>query len=477
MSSNRALASLTESQLTKIWQHQLLDQAGLATEDGEPIAVVYPGRLNDERGADFRDAVITIGGRLTRGDVEIHVKSGGWQGHRHHLDVAYNRVVLHVVMWNNARTPTRLQNGKEVPVLALENFIKTPVTRLLQSVTSSVNYNIASGQSAGAEKSPITKNIPCLKVGRRRGMGAVTEILVRAGEARFLTRAAAFRKDLTRMEAGQSLYRRIMEALGYSRNKLPFLELARRLPLQVLESVTQNNLSENEFLIGQQARLLGTAGLLSAPRLNCCPGDGWTEELEKLWSACHRARAMSPDVWQLFKVRPNNSPFLRLLAMSYLLFRYREEGFCKGLVSLVEVTPVERGFKKLERGLQITIDGYGTDRADSRLVSRRRGLTLLGRGRAADIVVNVLLPFVFAWGQAVSRPETVEKAFDLYRSYPKLAVNSLEKHMAEQLGLSSLVDSARRQQGLIHIYKTLCTFGRCGKCPLSQLEAGNNVQV
>ena len=81
--------NLAESQLIKVWQHQLLDRAGLVTEDGAPLAVVYPGRLNDERGADFRDAVITTGQRLVRGDVEVHVKSSGWQGHRHHRHPRY----------------------------------------------------------------------------------------------------------------------------------------------------------------------------------------------------------------------------------------------------------------------------------------------------------------------------------------------------------------------------------------------------
>jgi hypothetical protein len=59
------------------------------------------------------------------------------------------------------------------------------------------------------------------------------------------------------------------------------------------------------------------------------------------------------------------------------------------------------------------------------------------------------------------------KAFDLYRHYPKLAVNTIERHMRNQLGISRyLVNSAQRQQGLIHIYKTLCSQGECHLCPI-----------
>ena len=88
----------------------------------------------------------------------------------------------------------------------------------------------------------------------------------------------------------------------------------------------------------------------------------------------------------------------------------------------------------------------------------------------------MLLPFTFAWGYSRSQPELGWKAFDLYRRHPKLTVNSVERHMTAQLGLNSnLGNSARQQQGLIHIYNTLCTQGRCNDCPLTQLEIGNHV--
>jgi len=81
-------------------------------------------------------------------------------------------------------------------------------------------------------------------------------------------------------------------------------------------------------------------------------------------------------------------------------------------------------------------------------------------------VVNVLLPFTFAWSRFTSQPELARKAFELYCHYPRLEVNTVERHMSHQLGLNSdLVSSAQRQQGLIHIYNTLCSQGDCHRCP------------
>ena len=110
--------NLPESQVVKIWQHLLL-RAELVTENGEPIKIIYPGRVNDDRGADFRDAVIATRRGLARGDIEVHVKSSNWQAHRHHHDPVYDRVVLHVVMRDDSKGAITLQNVQGVPILAL----------------------------------------------------------------------------------------------------------------------------------------------------------------------------------------------------------------------------------------------------------------------------------------------------------------------------------------------------------------------
>ncbi len=104
---------LRESQIVQIWQRQLFDRTGLVTEDGRPLEIIYPGRINDDRGADFRDAVITTNRELTKGDIEIHVRSSYWQEHGHDNDAAYNRVILHVVMWHDTKQATILQMAEK----------------------------------------------------------------------------------------------------------------------------------------------------------------------------------------------------------------------------------------------------------------------------------------------------------------------------------------------------------------------------
>ncbi|MFC1993576.1 DUF2851 family protein [Chloroflexota bacterium] len=69
--------NLTEKQIVEIWQRLSTNGTKLTTEDGEQIEIIYPGRINDGRGADLRDAVIATSRGPIKGDIEIHVKSSG----------------------------------------------------------------------------------------------------------------------------------------------------------------------------------------------------------------------------------------------------------------------------------------------------------------------------------------------------------------------------------------------------------------
>ncbi|GAH78115.1 unnamed protein product, partial [marine sediment metagenome] len=157
-------------------------------------------------------------------------------------------------MWHDTKTATNLQNGKDVPTLALYKHVKDPT-----------------GQWADGIGLPTSLNMRCFKATERLTIEAMTEFLDNAGEERFFTKVVRLQVDLAQMGASQCLYQGIMGALGYSKNNLPFLELARRLPLQVLESVTQGEVSDEEYLARRQALLLGTAGLLPSQRPNPCP--------------------------------------------------------------------------------------------------------------------------------------------------------------------------------------------------------------
>jgi len=451
----QATKEIAECQVVKLWQDLLHSKNVLTADDGRTITIIYPGRANDGQGADFRDAVIATRQGWDKGDIEIHVHSSDWRRHQHHRNPLYNRVILHVVMKQDSHIATRLQNGKTVPTITLDKYI-----------ANGDNYH-----NNGAHGQPVL-HPPC----STRWVVSDADIasfLDSNGDKRFLARTAGYEDDISRQGPGQSLYQGIMEALGYSRNKLPFRELAYRLPIHVLESIINHRAAGKEYLPHLQALLLGTAGLLGSKH------HGWLQEkkidnnlpdtMEKLWPCPDTGGTMSPDAWEVFRVRPANLPQRRIIAMSYLLRRYQEKGMLAELVHMVDKAGQNGRHLLLEASLIVQGDSYQGIWYQSRPGIRPHSLPLLGKTRAASITVNVLLPFACAWGKLGSQPALIRKSRDLYRSYPRLAVNAVERHMIRRFRLNSkLVNSARRQQGLIHIYQTLCTEGKCDCCPLGK---------
>src|SRR5215218_9536631 len=108
---------MTEKLLQFIWQFQYFNRSHVRTTQGEPLTIVFPGRLNSNQGPDFLDAKIRIGETLFAGSVELHLKTSDWLRHGHQQDKNYNNVILHVVLQHDQL----FQNH----ILVLERFEET----------------------------------------------------------------------------------------------------------------------------------------------------------------------------------------------------------------------------------------------------------------------------------------------------------------------------------------------------------------
>ncbi|MGB2799753.1 MAG: DUF2851 family protein [Dehalococcoidia bacterium] len=387
---------IKESLLSRLWQSDVMRNRELVTAGGEWLRVVYPGRRDGVGGPDFRHAIIATNGGELRGDVELHVRSSGWQAHGHHRDPNYNGVILHVVMWDDRDGGTVLQDGRVVPVLPLHPYVD---------------------DLGGFPTNLVVPEEPCGDVVMRLGEHAVGEVLDGAGEERFRSKAGNFQAKLDVKERDQVLYEGLMRALGYSRNSESFEELARRMPIKTLREIAQDSCLEKHGQVFQRA-LSAEAALLE---------------------------------WHLAGIRPPNMPQRRIIAAAYLLARYlRNGGLVQGLLQLIRETGIKNGHRKLEDGLMVTGGEHGA---------------LIGRGRAGEIVVNIVLPFLFALGGARIKPG--RHALELYRNYPRLGENQITRQMTRQIHTGpGLINSTRRQQGLIQIYREICLDRRCGECPL-----------
>lgn len=440
---------VSEKLVASLWKH-LWRKESLVTSSGRRIQVMFPGRENEDSGPDFLGAIIATDEGLWRGDIEVHVQSEDWQAHGHHQDPRYNGVILHIV-WHNGGGLSYRQSGEGIPVLSLESYAVGDITALTPEI-----------------QLPLFPREPCRGALERLEEERFKELLDRAGWERFQVKAKHFAAELRDGEQGQVLYRGIMEALGYARNKQPFRKMAQELPLAVAQELSQNH-APAQCQPVLQALFLGTAGLLPRQRrLRVRREERWARELEQLWESLGRTSALEEREWHFFRVRPENFPTRRLAAMGSLLAQCREEGlFPRMLREMSQASP--EGYKGLEQALEVAARGYWAKHFDFGVEVRRELPTLIGQGRAREIVVNILLPFFHAWGDMAFQVQLKEKARELYQRYPPLEGNRLIRLMEKFFWdghNARMVGSAKRQQGLIHLYQVFCSEGRCEDCPL-----------
>ena len=358
---------------------------------------MYPGRANPRAGPDFLDAVLAddSGGMVT-GYVELHLNAADWYAHGHHVDPGYNGVVLHVVLRPKGGAESRQQSGTKAPVASI-----AAVARQLE-------------QPVPALQEPAN------------GM-ALGETLDRAGEERFRARSRSFAAEIGSGDAEQVLFAALMEALGYASNRKPFRRLAGLVPISLLGGLKREPAATREMAM--EAMLLGAAGLISHVSL-----PGRAQELRRLRRHLPSTRTMSARQWRLFRVRPANHPVARVTGAAHLVDRYIEAGLVRGLAA-----EVQRGSARL-------------------LIESLMERPFIGRGRAGDMAVNVVLPFLHAYGGVTRTPALAKASSELYRVFPKLEENEITREMRRLLGRESdisQVTTARRQQGLAHLYKGL----------------------
>jgi hypothetical protein len=226
--------------------------------------------------------------------------------------------------------------------------------------------------------------------------------------------------ELEAEDAEQTLYAGIMEALGYSANRRPFTALAASVPMARLRMLRDE--PGETRLLAIRAMLVSASGLLSSA----------SPEDEKRFRGVLRGIppvAKIAEPWKTFRVRPTNHPLRRIEGASVLIDRALDEGFLSALAGAVR---------------------QGNHRPTIQWLTAP---PFIGESRAREIAVNVVLPFMYAWGRTTRSRELRAASIEAYRRMPGLADNEITREMKRLLPSGVDTRGARRQQGLIHLYK------------------------
>ncbi|MBN4064454.1 DUF2851 family protein [Dehalococcoides mccartyi] len=396
-----------EAILHVAWRNAGLERAQMRGRDGHTYSIIYGGRPGGSLGPDFTDAVVERDDGVTfRGDIEIHVRESDWRAHGHHKDPRYNGVVLHVVASESNGQAALKATGSTIPLLAL-------------------NWKKVAGRRGGISKSSL--NFPAVDL---KPLLPVSE----AGLDRFRAQAAGIALDIEAFGSDQAIWLGVLGALGYPRNKRAFRALGRRVDWEIASGCSDALVLEE---------LLLSASGLKANASNAGAKD-------KIRSVSLKGSV--PD-WVRPWGRPANAPQARIKAISRLAMFWSEES---GITKVAQQTVAKATDAK-----QLAAMFRPSSFIDDALI------VTIGASRAAEIVVNVLLPAVFAIATNSKEfdPSSLHlknRSVELYSSHPKLSSNSVTKEAQVALAIDyemPKIATARDQQGLIALYREMYRHG------------------
>lgn len=428
---------IKEYVLSNIWKNYLVGTEGLITTDKRHIKVIFPGR-EQSCGPDFTDSVISIQGVVLRGDVEIHRHTSDWRAHNHQNDTRYSKVMLHVVGKHNE------DKACSVETLSLEDYLSHPEL-----------YNVLHSDKCGKYRPP------CEKITNILSNRDLKRLLEQNGEKWFVSKGETYYQELKNNTPEQVLYRGVMRALGYTRNKEQMTRLSSLAPISWLMDTSQKN------RLNLEALLFGLAGLLPSQRFLPQP-DYRTAIIEDIWYSSGIKAAMSIEDWDLFQLRLLNYPMRRIAAMACWLSHFISEDLIITLIQKMNQVR-QNNITPLLKFLNVVDEEYWGFRYDFSRVLKYPSTHLIGYDRAKVIAVNIILPFLYSYADFISYKGIKDKIKSIYLNFPALAENSVYRYMLLNTGLKKVsfgITKACQQQGLIRIFVLYCKEHRCQNCPL-----------
>jgi hypothetical protein len=211
--------TFTERLLQKIWLRGEFDVAHAVTEDSRSVRILNPGRWNLLGGSDFRQARLQLGGQEMTGDVELHLHAGDWAAHAHATDGAYDRVVLHVVLFPpSADGQARRADGSPIPTLVLlplllHDLEEYAAEDAVEALARRTDWRAAEELS----------RLPAFEVRTR---------LLAQAEERWRQKARFAQRRVERLGWTEACHSTALEILGYRFNRTPMLKIAARAPLE-----------------------------------------------------------------------------------------------------------------------------------------------------------------------------------------------------------------------------------------------------
>ncbi len=468
------LQTFSEQALHQLWQQRRIPVVLLRTTDDQPVEIINAGEYNHDAGPDFRRATIRLGGKILQGAVELHLDANDWFTHQHHLDAKYNEVILHLAL-AVPETPAllRKENGLVIPQILLP---REEALLLAQQ-----------------NKHPLLLfDCPLSRTAPEKIHATVRQV----GLLRLLAKADAFAEQVANSSWDQAVYRGLAEAMGYDKNQEPFRRLTELLPIELVFGELRASRDVAPAIL-LEAMLFGAAGFFAAlPAPEKIPDAEIAKFLAprlERWEPLQHALQIRPlrrEAWQFFRLRPPNFPTRRLAGFSALLLKFYRDGLLEHLSGLF-LAAAKVSVKKRTKAIIAELLNYFVcpaeefwqthydffqekstrdENSEARVLFPATNYgDLIGRDRALDVLVNIVLPALWQYGRQAGDAHLQNLVQEVYGGFPRLQENKITRAMRQQLAQEfpvsrTVATSALTQQGLVHLQKLYCRPLRCEEC-------------
>lgn len=458
-----------ENQIQAIWADQSLPQDALHSTDGQQIRVEFPGWLNKGAGPDFREVRVNIGENEYFGAVEVHLNSSGWYSHQHHLDPAYNAVVLHVVLYNDTDKAILREDGHSIPQLELASILRQHTALTKDEAKHHLqNYDQLPGR--------------CGIIAQQGDVSSLKRLIARAAEQRIQNKTRLVLARWNEQEPEELLFQLIFKSLGFSAYAQSFEELAQLYPFQSLQPLLRQPQRSTRALV--LSRWFGACGLLSKEHVKLEDPTLRKEFYlwQKEWSQLEDPPRVSSRLSQ--GSRPQNSPERRLIGMYHHLYRLAPEGLLKGWLSLLNeldnyVSSADLKKVTLEKA-QTSFDTpeweIWRDFLTISSPHQQHPVQLIGKDRQIIIWANAILPFFLAYARQEKDKALEKLLYQLFIVLPGEAPNRHTRFMEKRLLAKEIpgwkTSTLQMRQGLIQIHHDFCHnfYQGCQNCEFVQLS-------
>ncbi|MEG1586622.1 MAG: DUF2851 family protein [Bacteroidales bacterium] len=412
-----------EQLLHHIWKYALYEGKELHTTSGDSFEVIDAGIYNPDAGPDFFNAKIRTGITVWVGNVEIHQHSSDWYQHRHHTDKAYDSVILNVVMQHDSEIYRT--NGEKIA-----QFVMQVPDRVMDDYSFLQDHSPASIPCAFR----LGQINPLLLSDWKTALG-MERVLAKSSRAKILVDRYAGNWE-------EAFYILLARSFGTGINSDAFERLARSLPLSYL-------LKHIDSLLQTEAFLFGQAGFLEEDY----PEHPYYRLLQREYALLRSKFRLTPlprTMWKFFRLRPSSFPQVRIACLASLLHTYP-----RLFSSFIQATSID----KLKEPFQITLHAFWENhyQFDTVSVDKNKGL---GFQTVESILINTLVPVLFAYAERTDQPLLEERAICFLEDLKP--ENNVYVRNWREAGMK--IGSAFDSQAILQLQKEYCDKKKCLYC-------------